>query len=74
MIELAPVLDKWYTYDTAWLYCATLTHNNKYDWRLPSLDEYNDYDEIDIDCFDVTDDELIKAGFKHKICPVRTVD
>ena len=29
-------------YDEAWLYCATLTYNNKYDWRMPSSLEYND--------------------------------
>ena len=29
-------------YDEAWLYCATLTRDNKYDWRMPSSLEYND--------------------------------
>lgn len=40
MIEFAPeVLDR-INYDTAWLYCATLTYKNKYDWRIPTHDEY----------------------------------
>jgi hypothetical protein len=30
------------TYDIAWLYCATLTRDNKYDWRMPYSTEYND--------------------------------
>jgi hypothetical protein len=38
MIEVAPEelqtnLLKW---DEAWLYCITLTHDNKYDWRMPT--------------------------------------
>jgi len=38
MIEIAPeelqtYLLKW---DEAWLYCITLTHDNKYDWRMPT--------------------------------------
>lgn len=38
MIEIAPKelqtnLLKW---DEAWLYCITLTHDNKYDWRMPT--------------------------------------
>jgi hypothetical protein len=39
MIEFAPELLRVTTYDTAWLYCATLTHNNKYDWRIPTARE-----------------------------------
>ena len=32
-------------WDEAWLYCATLTHKNKYDWRMLTLDEFrNDKD------------------------------
>lgn len=29
-------------YDEAWLYCATLTYDNKYNWRMPYSTEYND--------------------------------
>jgi hypothetical protein len=41
MIELAPEAKEQISYDTAWLYCATLTRNNYYDWRLPTHKEYN---------------------------------
>lgn len=46
MIEIAPLSDKM-SYDEAWLYCATLTHNNKYDWRIPTDYEFTYNDEID---------------------------
>jgi hypothetical protein len=42
MIELAPEAKEHMNYDTAWLYCATLTRNNHYDWRLPTNKEYNE--------------------------------
>ena len=41
MIELGPVAPR-LTYDQAWLYTATLTHNNKHDWRLPTFTEASD--------------------------------
>jgi len=38
--EIAPketeIKANWYD---ANLYCATLTHDNKYDWRLPTIEE-----------------------------------
>jgi hypothetical protein len=40
MIEYGLKLEDVVAYDTAWLYCATLTHNNHYDWRLPTSDEW----------------------------------
>jgi len=27
-------------YDEAWLYCATLTYDNKYNWRMPTRTEW----------------------------------
>jgi hypothetical protein len=27
-------------YEEAWLYCVTCKHDNKYDWRLPTVDEW----------------------------------
>ena len=38
MIELGPVAPR-LTYDEAWLYTATLAHNNYFDWRLPNWTE-----------------------------------
>ena len=44
MIEQAePSLHK-LSHDNAWLYCATFTHDNKYDWRLPTDHELNTND------------------------------
>ena len=39
MIEIGPSLHK-VDYDTAWLYTATLTHKDKYDWRWPTLSDF----------------------------------
>jgi hypothetical protein len=76
MIEVAPVLKFNLLYDEAWLYCATLTYDNHYDWRMPTSDEYYDacY-EIDQDSYDESDeyrDNLIYWNLRT--CPVRTID
>ena len=39
MIEYADVSLHEITCDEAWLYCATLEHNGKYDWRMPTYSE-----------------------------------
>ena len=36
MIEFA-IKSHILSYDDAWLYIATCTHNNKYDWRFPTI-------------------------------------
>lgn len=41
MLEQAPTKRHYFTYDDAWLYCATLKYKKKYNWRMPSLDEHN---------------------------------
>ena len=38
MIEHAPLV-KYFSIDEAELYVMTLTYNNKYDWRLPTIPE-----------------------------------
>lgn len=38
MIEQAPLV-KYLSIDQAELYTMTLTYNNKYDWRLPTIPE-----------------------------------
>ena len=40
MIEQAPTKRHYFTYDDAWLYCATLKYKKKYDWRVPTDDEH----------------------------------
>jgi len=63
-----------FSFDNAWLYCATLTYNNNYDWRIPTEEEFYDYEAIDCDAFDQNDEGLKIAKVTHKICPVRTAD
>jgi hypothetical protein len=50
MIEHADESPHKITCDEAWLYCATLTHNNKYDWRMPTYDE-----RMKLEFFDIWD-------------------
>jgi hypothetical protein len=40
MLKMADTSLHALSYDDAWLYCATCTHDNKYDWRLPTHYEY----------------------------------
>jgi hypothetical protein len=42
MIEFGPELLRVLTYDEAWLYCVTLTHNGYRDWRIPTPEESRD--------------------------------
>jgi|688.fasta_scaffold387383_2 hypothetical protein len=74
MLEFAPMPAGRFSFDDAWLYCATLTYNNNYDWRIPTEDEFCNYEEIDCDAFDQNDEGLKIAKVTHKICPVRTAD
>jgi hypothetical protein len=34
------------SYNEAWLYCVTCTHNNKYDWRYPTIGDVSVYPNI----------------------------
>ena len=36
-VELGPVSSSNLTYDQAWLYCITLSHNGHKDWQMPSM-------------------------------------
>jgi hypothetical protein len=39
IIETAPARNVT-SYEDAWLHCLTCTHNGHYDWRLPTVDEW----------------------------------
>jgi len=67
-IEIAPTTTL-FTYDEAWLYCATLTHNGKYNWRIPTENEYLDY-EIDGWLDEEKDDYVL---WPQQVTPVRDV-
>ncbi len=71
MIEIAPLSDFKMSYDKAWLYCATLTYKNKYDWRIPTDAEFTYNEEIDEESFDQSD-ELHHSHWR--VQPVRTKD
>ena len=40
MITRGPKSSKRLSHDEAWLYCVTLTHEHKYDWRMPTRSEH----------------------------------
>lgn len=44
MIEKAPVSKQLRTYNEALLYCQFLSYNEHNDWRLPTADEYQQFD------------------------------
>jgi hypothetical protein len=78
MIEFGPKSPA-LAFDEAWLYCATLTHNNKYDWRMTNYDEYYDSNMNEImygygwvDDGSIHEEEL--AVFIDSVMPVRTKD
>ena len=81
MIEIAPLSDKM-SYDEAWLYCATLTYKNKYDWRIPADAEFTYNEEIDEESFDQSDEvRLLDVNYdadhyysQWRVQPVRTND
>ena len=70
MLEYAPEAKEYMEYDEAWLYCATCTYHNHYDWRLPTYKEYNQSKLIRTWYEDRPDDKLPD---RH-VTPVRTKD
>lgn len=87
MIEVAPeelqtYLLKW---DEAWLYCITLTYDNKYDWRMPTSQDakqdsravmsWIDYGDNDNDFSQILN--LLRKNTEefhtHLIIPVRDI-
>ena len=78
MIEYADVSLHEITCDEAWLYCATLTHNNKYDWRMPTYKERIasfDVSDISWDIDDVDNDSDVwsDSSVVYPIIPVRDI-
>jgi hypothetical protein len=73
MIETAPVSIDTLPFDIAWLYCATLTYDNKKDWRLPTFGEYV-YDPNTIAGVWHAFDGNNRTSFLRYAQPVRTKD
>jgi hypothetical protein len=44
MIEKAPRSEKSLSYDDALLYCQFLEYDSHRDWRIPTVDEYFEFD------------------------------
>jgi len=73
MIETAPVSIDTLPFDIAWLYCATLTYDNKNDWRFPTFGEYV-YDLNTIVGVWHESDSNNRTSFSRYAQPVRTKD
>lgn len=76
MIEYGPKLEDVLEYDTAWLHCATLTHNNLYDWRLPTdLEWYKFFrdEPTGVNYSTVWYEDRI-TPYKWRCLPVRTIN
>ena len=67
-IEIAPTTTTLFTYDEAWLYCATLTLDNNYDWRMPTIRDMDD--SIDGWLDEEKDDYVL---WPQRVTPVRDV-
>ena len=71
MIEHAPQ-SPYLGFDDIELYAFTLTHNNKYDWRVPTQDELrNDHSLVVLPENDVL--SLNIDGIMIKFTPVRDI-
>jgi len=68
MIELAPTSKYTMTYDEAWLYCITLTYDNKHDWRMPTIQDM----DIDTEGWLLNDEE--DYSWPMVVTPVRDTD
>jgi hypothetical protein len=72
MIELAPKSQDKLCKDPAWLYTITCTHDNKYDWRFPTDQEFNsDYDLLSANQFTWAEED--QPGYILYVIPVRTL-
>jgi len=74
MLEFGPETNDCIDYDRAWLYCVTCTHDNKYDWRLPTRKEYHNSPIIMswFNCDNIQTLSYEKGGFR--VTPVRDKD
>jgi hypothetical protein len=73
MLEIAPILNEYLNYDEAWLYCATCTHDNKYDWRIPTHDEYEDIDGISLSAYDDSDEDDFRDSNLNNLPTVKSL-
>ena len=74
MIEIAPKSRAKLCKNSAWLYCITCTHDNKYDWRFPTDHEFNSDHDLLRANYQFTWAEEDQAGYILYVIPVRTTD
>jgi hypothetical protein len=70
MIEVAPEelqtnLLKW---DEAWLYCITLTHDNKYNWRMPTSQDAKQDSRAVMSWIDYGDNDNDFSQILNQLC------
>ena len=71
MTESGMCSDHFLTYDEAWLFCITSTHNNKYDWRMMTRREFILYKPREL-WFEATVAPRLEGP--EKVLPVRDIN
>jgi hypothetical protein len=77
MIEIGPTSKVKLSIDMAWLYCATLTHDEKYNWRMPTYNErWNSISGSSLtwDSDEYASGPVYNILTSHKVIPVRDSD
>lgn len=73
MIKILQPLSIRLLYDEAWMYCLTLSHDGRKDWRLPTQEEFEDYGIIEVSaCYDECGPDAYPR--KHQVQAVRDVE
>jgi formylglycine-generating enzyme required for sulfatase activity len=74
MIKVLEPLDIKLTYNEAWLYCLTLSFDGRKNWRLPTQEEYDNYDTIKVhSCYEYGNDDYSKYMLRQvqAVCDVK---
>jgi hypothetical protein len=71
MIDQAPISPP-LMYDEAELYTYTCTHDNKYDWRMPTQDEWNRTVGM-TGWYELLNMQMYRPNLTVQVIPVRTV-
>ena len=72
-IEVGPISNhELYSYDEAWLYCLTLSHNGHKDWRMPDIMDSWTYPSVELHGW-FEDDWQYNQG-PYTVTPVRDIN
>ena len=69
MIEFAPAVTEVMSFNQAWLYCLTLSHDGHKDWRMPDIVDSWAYPTFELHGW-FLDDEHYNQG-PYTVTPVR---